>query len=290
LRRDWRSNRVVFLSVSLLLCVALIITSQLGLLGPLESLASIPLNVLSGVFNRIALSFTDGITDVAELQSLRQRNADLEEALAQFQGELVELREISSDYQRLADLLNYTTQTTEQEFLAADVISIDQSGFLRTITLNRGTRDGISIGMPVVTDQGLVGRITEVSANASRVLLVSDQSSAISARLQTSRVEGSVIGQLSGVLRMTFIPIGESIQVGDLVLTSGLGGNFPPDVVIGQVTSKLQLEFETFQEAEVRSLINFDTLEIVLIVTNFQPVDLSVFEDTGDDTTAGAGG
>ena len=290
MRRDWRSNRVLYLTVSLLLCAALIITSQLGLLGPLESLASIPLNVLSGVFNRIALSFTDGITDVAELQSLRQRNADLEEALAQFQGELVELREISSDYQRLADLLNYTTQAAEQEFLAADVISIDQSGFLRTITLNRGTRDGVGIGMPVVTDQGLVGRITEVSANASRVLLVSDQSSAISARLQTSRVEGSVIGQLSGVLRMTFIPIGEDIQVGDLVLTSGLGGNFPPDVVIGQVTSKLQLEFETFQEAEVRSLINFDTLEIVLIVTNFQPVDLSVFEDTGDDTTAGAGG
>ncbi|MBC7811527.1 MAG: hypothetical protein H7175_10285, partial [Burkholderiales bacterium] len=72
MRRDWRSNRVWFLFVSMLVCVALIITSQLGLLGPLESLASIPLNTLSGIFNRVALSFTDGITDVAELQSLRQ--------------------------------------------------------------------------------------------------------------------------------------------------------------------------------------------------------------------------
>jgi rod shape-determining protein MreC len=132
--------------------------------------------------------------------------------------------------------------------------------------------------MPVVTRQGLVGRIVQVSASAARVLLVTDPSSAVSARLQTTRVEGSVIGQLSGTLRMTFIPLGQTIQEGDLVITSGLGGNFPPDIVIGQVTSIRQFEFELYQEAEIRSLNNFDTLEFVLVITNFQPVDLSVFE------------
>ena len=280
--RNWRSNRRLFLAVSMFLCFGLIVTSQTGLLAPVEGIAAVPLNLLSGIFNRVALGLTNGAEDFTELQSLRERNADLEEALAQFQAELVELREIASDYQRLAELLDYTTTVSNQEFLAADVINVDTSSFLRTITINRGTRDGVAIGMPVVTRQGLVGRVLEVSANAARVLLVTDPSSAVSARLQTTRVEGSVVGQLTGNLRMEFIPLDQTIQEGDLVITSGLGGNFPPDIVIGQVTSIRQFEFELYQEAEVRSLNNFDSLEIVLVITNFQPVDLSVFEqDSG---------
>jgi rod shape-determining protein MreC len=269
------------------LCTGLIVTSQAGLLTPIEGIAAVPLNILSGILNRVALSITNGAEDLTELQTLRERNADLEEALAQFQSELVELREIASDYRRLAELLDYTTTASNQEFLAADVINMDTSGFLRTITINRGTRDGLTIGMPVVTRQGLVGRIVQVSASAGRVLLVTDPSSAVSARLQTTRVEGSVVGQLSGTLRMTFIPLGQTIQEGDLVITSGLGGNFPPDIVIGQVTSIRQFEFELYQEAEIRSLNNFDTLEIVLVITNFQPVDLSVFDQVEEESNGG---
>lgn len=283
--RNWRSNRLIFLGVCLFLCSGLIVLSQTGVLSPVESLASIPLNFVSGILNRAALWFTNGTADLAEIQRLRDRNSDLEEALAQYQSELVELREIASDYQRLTDLLNYTTTRTNQQFIAADVINVDQNSFLRTITINRGTRDGIEQGLPVVTGQGLVGRIMDVAADASRVLLITDPSSAVSARLQTTRVEGSVIGLLSGGLRMTFIPLDAAIQEGDLVITSGLGGNFPPDMVIGQVTSVREFEFELYKEAEVRSLNDFNTLEFVLVVTSFQPVDLSMFEITPEGST-----
>ena len=277
--RRWRSNRWLFLAVSLFFCLGLMFLSQAGVLAPVEGIAAVPLNFISGIFNNVALQLTGGVTDIAELQNLRQRNADLEEALAQFQSELVELREIASDYERLTELLDYTTRATNQEFVAADVINVDQSNLLRTITSNRGARDGIAPGMPVVSGQGLIGQVLDVSANASRVLLITDRSSAISARLQTSRVEGSVQGQLSGNLRMTMIPLDQAVGVGDLVITSGLGGNFPPDIVIGVVTSIRQFEFELFQEAEVTSLNNFDTLEFVLVMTSFEPVDLSIFED-----------
>src|SRR3990172_2851784 len=103
--RNWRSNRPLFLAVSLFFCFGLMILSQSGLLSPVEDLAAIPLNAISGIFSDVALSMVGGVTDVAELQNLRQRNADLEEALAQFQSELVELREIASDYIRLTELL-----------------------------------------------------------------------------------------------------------------------------------------------------------------------------------------
>ena len=290
-RRGWRGNRLAYFIVCVLLCVGLIAASRAGILAPVEGIISVPINAVSGFFNRVALRISTTAADLADIQSLRQRNADLEEALAQFQSELVDLREIASDYNRLTDLLDYTSSVQNQQFVTADVVGFDSNNAMRTISINRGARDGIATGMPVVTRQGLVGRIIDVSANASRVLLINDPTSAVSARLQTSRalgdIDGSVIGLTSGNLRMTLIPLDAGVQEGDLVMTSGLGGNFPADIVIGQVTSVRSQQFELYQEAEVRSLINFDTLEFVLVVTSFQPIDLSVFEsDTGSAATS----
>lgn len=276
--RNWRANPLFLLFLSISLCSILIIVSTVGLIAPAESAAAAPIRFVSGTLNNLSLSMSQAAADLAQIRDLRSRNALLEETLAQFQAELVQLREIESDYDRLRGLLEYTTARQDQSFIAADVIDVEQSGQLRTITVNRGTRDGVNVGMPVVTEAGLIGRIMNVSANAARVLLITDPTSAVSARLQSNRVEGTVIGQLSGNLRLTFIPLDENISEGDLVITSGLGGNFPPDIVIGQVTSIRQFEFELFQEAQVRSLNDFNTLEFVLIITSFEPIDLSVFE------------
>jgi rod shape-determining protein MreC len=277
--RNLRANRLLLLAFSLFLCITLMFLSVAGFLAPVEQILATPLNLVSGVMTNITLTLTGGITDIVELRRLQERNADLEEALALLQAETVDLREKASDYDRMAALLNYTTTVDNQEFVAADVISVDQSSFRRTITINRGARDGIRIGMPVVTEQGLVGQVRDVSAGAARVLLITDRDSAVSARLQGSRAEGSVRGQTAGNLRMMMIDIDEQVQVGDLAITSGLGGNFPADIVIGVVVSRQQFEFELSQEAEITSFNNFDSLEMVLVITSFQPVDLSVFEN-----------
>ena len=279
--RNWRSNRILFLGVCLAIALVLIATSQAGFLAPIKGIVAIPLNFVTGLFNRT----TQDAVKVAEMSSdvptLQKRVSDLEEALARYQSELVELREVANDYQRLSELVNYTSQTQNEKFLAADVISnADANAPLQTISINKGTRDGITIGMPVVTQLGLIGRISDVTANASRVLLITDVSSAISGRLQTTRDEGSIVGQASTDLRKEFIPLNAKVQEGDIVITSGLGGNLPAGIVLGQVTSVQQREFELFQNAVVRSLNNFATLETVLVITNFQPVDLSVFEQS----------
>ena len=189
------------------IAVALIVASRAGLLAPIEDLLATPLNAVSGVFNRITLTVNDNVSRFSDVQTLQKRIGDLETALALYQSELVELREINSDYQRLADLLKYTTSATNQEFVTANVIGVDESGVLRTITVDRGTRDGIAVGMPVVTGQGLVGRVIQVSANAARIMLVIEPSSAVSARLQTTRVEGSVRGTHAGSLEMDMLPL-----------------------------------------------------------------------------------
>lgn len=282
LRRGIRSNRTVYFTAMIILAVGLIAASQLGVLAPIENIFAIPLNAISGVFNRLALRVSGGVVDLAEINALQERNAQLEEALADLTSEVVDLREMASDYDRVSGLLNYTTTRQGEEFLAADVIAVEQTE-IRSITINRGARDSVQVGMPVVTDQGLVGRVVEVQSNAARVLLITDISSNVSARLQTTRAEGTVRGQDSGSLNMIYIPLGQSIADGDIVLTSGLGGILPADLVIGQVTSSQQ-GLDLYQTATVRSRVNFDALETVLVVTNFQPVDLSAFE-SGIDTT-----
>lgn len=279
MRQSWRTNRFIFLIVMLFLCGGIITLSITGLLSPVEGVIATPLNAVSGAFSQLSVSLNQAVDDLNNMGRLRDRVAELEEQLARQQVELIQLREVASDYNRLTGLLAYTSNIDNQEFVTADVIAVDQSSIARSIIINRGTRDGVAVGMPVTTDLGLVGRIIQVSSNAAQVQLINDENSSVSARLQTTRAEGSIIGQASGVLRMTFIDLDEDIVENDLVVTSGLGGNFPPDLVIGQVTSIRQFEFELFQEAEVRSLVDFDTLEFVLVITSFQPIDLSIFDE-----------
>lgn len=283
MRRNWQNNRSATLFIALSACVALVGLSAVGILAPLEDVATAPIRFMSRVFTQAMITINNTASDLTEVEALRQRNAELERQIASIQAELIELREIASDYNRLAGLLNYTRTREDFTTLLADVIGVEQQGLVRSLIISRGSRDGVRVGMPVVTELGLVGRIYAVSANIAQVQLINDQNSFVSARLQTSRAEGSVQGRglLTGNLRMLYIPIDSEITEGDLVVTSGLGGNFPPDVVVGQVTSKQRLEFELSQQAEVRSFIDFARLEEVLVVTNFQPADLSIFDPVG---------
>lgn len=280
MRRRSNSVRLPFFGLMIVACLFLIVLSGGGGLDALRHVVEIPFNFLAGLVNRT----TTGVEDLAKprrsYDELAEYAADLETALALLQTEVVGLREIGADYQRLADLANYTSQAENQELVSADVIARDTISARRTITINRGARDGVRRGAPVIFGRNLVGRVETVSAIAARVQLINSEFSAVSARLQTNRIEGSVVGRVSGNLRMTLLPQGADVQVGDLVLTSGLGGSLPPDLVIGQVTSTRQFESDIEQSAEVRSLVDFDALEIVMIITSFEPVDLSVFEPT----------
>jgi len=275
LRRNWQSNRIIYLLVLLFACSGLIFLSSVGLLAPLEGLASAPMTFFARTFSGAVLAFNEVPMSMEDIEALQQRNAELEEVLVQLQGELAQLREIEQDYQRLVNLLEYTETTENREYVTADVVGVGQYGLVRSIIINKGTRDGITVGMPVVVELGLVGRVYAVSANFSQVQLVTDLNSFVSGRLVDSRAQGTVQGEGldTGSLEMLYIPLDAEVNEGDLVVTSGLGGNFPADITIGQVVSARNLEFELTQEAQIASLIDFTTLEFVLVITNFEPVE-----------------
>jgi rod shape-determining protein MreC len=154
----------------------------------------------------------------------------------------------------------------------ARVISKNPSNYLASITLDLGAEHGIKPGMPVVTERGLVGRIYKVRPLSATVLLITDPSSGVPALIQRNRLVGVVNGRAGSAPVMDYIPQDAEITVGDLIITSGLGGEFPKNLVIGQVVEVRQRDYEMFQQAMIRPTVNFDRLEFVQVITNFQPL------------------
>lgn len=275
-----RGNRVFTFSMVVIIVTLLIYFSAQGTLGPLEDIVSVPLTFIQDAIGGATQGVSGFADDVSNFRKLERRNQDLEEALAVYQAELAELREKGQDYDRLAALLNYDRLGPEdRQYVTCDVIGTDTAGFVRAIQIDCGRRDGVGPLDPVVTELGLVGRVTKLSAAGAEVLMVTDPTSSINARLQSTREDGRVIGQLAGDLVMTNIPVDADVIEGDLVVTNGLGQTLPADVVVGQVLSVALAESELYQEARVRSLVDFNRLEIVQVIINFEPVDLSVFEE-----------
>ena len=123
--------------------------------------------------------------------------------------------------------------------------------------------------MTVVTERGLVGQISEVGETSSKVLLITDPLSAVNSVLQTSRATGMVKGISGGQIFLDEVPQGASIELGDIVLTSGLGGTFPRGLVVGQVTDVSEQDVEMFQTAALHATVDFNKLEVVLVIVSF---------------------
>jgi rod shape-determining protein MreC len=230
---------------------------------------------LQAWFSARYLAVQDFFTSPRDLASLRQRNAELEGEVAELQAQIIQLQQQVGETEILATLVDFSRARPENTYRAAAVIGRDPSPFLHYVIINRGSNDGILRGMPVVTDQGLIGRVDAVIADAARVQLITDPASSVNVRLQNAETEASLVGSVTGDVTLELIPQDINIQPGDLVLTSGLGGGYPPDLIIGQVVNVRSRDFDLFQQATVQPVVDFNRLEIVLIIVNFKPVDFS---------------
>jgi len=221
------------------------------------------------------MALTDFLTMPREVSALRQRNAELEAEVARLQAQIIELQQRVTETEILAALVDFARANPENTYKAATVIGRDPSPFLNYVIINIGSNDGIRPGMPVVTEKGLAGRIDAVIAEAARVQLITDSASVVNVRLQNAATNAILSGSLTSELTLDMISQDVNVQVGDVVLTSGLGGGYPPNLLIGQVTSVRKLDYELFQQATVQPLVDFDHLQYVLVITNFKPLDIS---------------
>jgi rod shape-determining protein MreC len=210
-----------------------------------------------------------------DIVTLRARNAELETEISQLQTQVIDLQQRVSQTEILAALVDFSRANPESSYKAASVIGRDPSPFLHYIIINRGSNDGILRGMPVVTNQGLVGRIDAIIADAARVQLITDPNSTVNVQLKNANTDAILLGSVTGDISLDMIAQGATVQTGDLILTSGLGGGYPPDLIVGQVINVRKLDYELFQQATVQSAVDFTRLDIVLVITNFQAVDIT---------------
>lgn len=208
---------------------------------------------------------------MAEINRLQAENDTL-------RRENEELRATQGESQLLFDLFNRARQAPEFTRLTASVIARDPNPAIRSIIIDKGTADGVQVGMPVEGARGLVGRVYRAATNSSQVVLITDSSSAIPARLGSSRATGILRGGgLGGSMSIDWIDLRYQVNVDEVVLSSGLGGRFPQGIVIGRVIQVVRHEADLFQQAIVQPAVDVDSLELVFVITDFPPVDTEIF-------------
>jgi rod shape-determining protein MreC len=226
-------------------------------------------------FSSRFVALQEFLTAPRDMASLRQRNTELEAEVSELQAQVIQLQQEVGETEILAALVDFQTGSPENTYRAAAVIGRDPSPFLQYVIINRGSNDGIQRGMPVVTNQGLVGRVDAVIADAARIQLITDPASNVNVRLQNAEVDASLVGSVTGDVTLDLIPQDVDLERGDLVLTSGLGGGYPPDLIVGQVVNIRTSDIDLFQQAAVQPVVDFNQLQIVLVIVNFKPVDFS---------------
>lgn len=266
------ASRNLVAGILVLVSLALLVLSLSGFLASLQGMALRPMAAAQEWVSVRVTTLRNLLAAPSDVVTLRQQNSELQAEVARLQREVITLREQAAEAEILGGLLNYARSKPESRYLAANVIGRDVSPYLRSIWIGSGTDNGIARGMPVVTERGLVGRVVEAFPTAARVQLITDPQAAVNVRLQNSRADGVTVAQPNGELWMDQINQGVAVAAGELVLTSGLGGGYPADIIVGQVASVRTRDYELFQLAVLQPGVDFEALEIVLVITSFQPL------------------
>lgn len=238
-----------------------------------------PVHLLRGAIQTVATPFTwvgaqamrpinalgnvvrNATADSATLSELEAENAGLRQQLAQ-------MTEYQQENERLEALLDLTS-AYGMRGKAARVIGYATDSWSETITIDKGAADGVRLDMPVTCGTGVVGQVTSVAATSSTVRLIDDPQAGISAMLQGSRAQGIVSGSIDGTLRLKYVDSSVVVSVGELVVTSGLGGVYPKGLPLGTVTSVTTNPADLYHEITIEPASGAAGYEEVFVVMAF---------------------
>ncbi len=268
------SPKNVQIIIFLLIATGVVLLALAGFIQPIIGTATNPVIQLQSYVSTRVQAVVDFFTVPRDLASLRTRNAELESEISLLQSQVIQLKQQLEEADVLYALLNFARDNPENQYVASAVIGRDPSPFMHYVIIDHGSDSGLRHGMPVVTDQGLVGRVDAVTAKAARIQLITDPGSIINVKLESLGVDAQLSGSLTGEINLQMVPQELDLKPGEIILSSGLGGTFPPNLLIGQVISVVKRENDLFQTAVVQPVVDFANLNAVLVITNFRPVEI----------------
>jgi len=266
------STLYVFIALILFSSLTLFFSSQNVLLEAKNIGLSLFSGLRSGIYE-VSSTVSNTVLAISELSSLRREYTELTERISRYEQLERSSAEIRQENIRLKELLGFS-QELRYQHIPAELIGRDPNNLFSEFVINKGTRAGVAVNMPVIAyhsgSQGLVGKVVNAGAFESLVMPLYNESCYVSARLSESRYEGIVEGQ--GIpeipLLMRFITkrARDEINIGDMVVTSGIGGIFPAAINIGRVNRINYQENELTMEVEMESVIDFSRLEHVFVI------------------------
>ncbi|HBQ86370.1 MAG TPA: rod shape-determining protein MreC [Syntrophomonas sp.] len=211
---------------------------------------------------------------VASKKSLNQRIAELNKENSQIKLENQILKEEQAELQRLRRMVNFKEQNSmTYDLIGARVIGRSPSNWYNAMIIDKGSRDGIQQNMPVISPDGLVGRVSSVNENSAQVFLITDREVAVGVLLQETRETNGIVEGLgdNSMLRMRNIPYYSKVQKGNQVVTSGLSEYYPKGIVIGKIKKVSREPNGLLLSATVAPAVDFNKLEEVFIITAYHP-------------------
>jgi rod shape-determining protein MreC len=261
----------ILLAVSLILMA---ISSSPGI-TEFQNAVAYALRPMQGAIHNVAESVSSAVAAVGEIQGLHSDNAALRRENERLTADNIRAQAIEHENEQLTGLLQLRS-SFQYETAAAEVIARESSEARRSVTISKGTDDGIEKGDVVIAVGGaLVGRVAEVGPNFANVTLISDQSSTVTGETETSSARGEVVGQLGGALIMQNIDSTEKVTPGEEVLTpgievaAGIRSPYPKGLVIGEVTDVKKDANSVVQTAYLLPTTDLDKVEFVLVILDY---------------------
>ena len=246
--------------------------------SPLVDLA----NTVTSPFRTACTAVTDWITDkrnyYEDTTALKEENAALKKQIAEMEAQIRQAEADSTENAFLRDLLDLRKQRQDlSDFETATVMERSVTNWTSSLTLNKGTAHGVETGDCVIDGNGnLVGRVSDVGYNWSTVLTVVDTDTSLGARVYRTQDLGLASGDFAlmeqGQLKLNSLPASCQLLEGDLVVTSGLGGYLPPDLVIGSVAELRADDSDTAVYAILTPAVDLDSLTEVCVIRSFEIV------------------
>lgn len=259
---------VVIIGVFFLIIANILILSVVGQRYPTSGPGGFTISLLAPFQEAVASSsqFIKGIwRHYFDLVAVSEENDRLQRQLARAQemkNAWVEARLANDRLRRLMDI----ERDYAQEVVYAEVVGRDPTAWFKTVIINKGAKDQVAVGMPVAVPEGVVGQVVDVSGRYAKVLLLVDQNSAVDAMVQRTRARGLLKGEYADQCRLEYVLRKEEVQVGDVVVTSGLDNVFPKGLRIGEIKDVSGETNEMFYSISVAPYVDFEKLEELLVM------------------------